>query len=149
MGPLLQRERMRHAVYLVDPGPGGAALIMLLERLTGLTTAECVEITRRVPSLVWVCDDEAEARAIVARFRELRSLAVVRPAHQPLAEGEAPPDLRRGGQRAFDAVMVALGLIQIGIGYYWWHEGRLLAGIAGALLGLVVVAYFVWRFPRD
>ncbi|MBI3910999.1 MAG: hypothetical protein HY320_08720 [Armatimonadetes bacterium] len=144
------RERVRHAVYLVDPGPLGAPLIMFLERLTGMSTAECVEMVRRIPSLIFVCDDPQEANELVARLRELKALAVVRPTDRPLKEGSAPVDApRASGQRLFDALMTLLGLVQIGIGIFWWMEGRLLAGAAGVLLGLVVAAYFTYRFPRD
>ncbi len=134
--PLREAE---FAVYLVDPGHPGRRLIPLLRELTRGTPDTCAYLLHHVPSLVAVCQTREAAEAVVGRFREQHAVAQIRPASEPVKEGAAAEPPGPAARRPILLLAALLAVVQIALAASWIAAGRLLAGIAGLILGVVVL----------
>jgi hypothetical protein len=137
---MLTETQGEYAVYLLDPGPQGSGVVTLLQEVTGGSVSQCAEILQTSPAFVVACRTRGAADDVVARFREFGAIAVVRPVDRPLPErtssmevfgAEAPP--------AIPWALAVLAVLQIGVAAWWIADHKLLAGIAGLLLGGIIL----------
>lgn len=150
--PLIPRvpPQPEFAVYLLDPGADRPRVVGLLREMTGSSIETCAHLARDVPSLVALCWTQKEADAVVDRFRTVEAVATVRSAHAPEPQSDPAPVTIPGpaARRPIVLALAALGVAQIGLGVWWFTTGRLLTGIAGVLLGIVVMA-LCWSQLRE
>jgi hypothetical protein len=128
------------AVYLLDPGPHGPGVMSLLQEITGGSTSQCAQIVRTSPSLVTSCRTRPAAEDVVTRLREFDAVAVVRPLSSPLPEGGSADPLGPDAPPAIPWALAVLGGLQILVALWWLFDGKHLAGVAGLLLGAIVLA---------
>lgn len=129
-----------YAVYLLDPGPrGGTGVISLLQEITGGSTAQCAEMVRTSPSLIGGYRTRPAADDVVTRLREFDALAVVRPMSRPLPEGSADDAFGPAAPPAIPRALAVLAVLQLLAAAWWILEGKHLAGMAGLLLGAIVL----------
>jgi hypothetical protein len=138
----------RYAVYLVDPGPDRAGILVLMEEVLGIGREEAAAYLRDFPSLISFFETEPAARNLASRFRDFDAVAVVRAADQPLAPAPVEEVALAPAQRPLQIALVVLGVIQIGVSLLWLREGRLAAAFFGLLLALYVLGYFGPRLRR-
>jgi hypothetical protein len=151
MGPLMSNNDTQdeYAVYLLDPGPRGTGVITLLQELTGGSTSQCAEMVRASPSLITTCRTRPAAEDVVARLREFDALAVVRPTSRPLPEGSADDALGPNAPPAIPWALAALAVLQLIAAVWWLLQGKHLAGVAGLLLGAIVLFASVESLKRS
>lgn len=138
----------RYALYLVDPGPNRAGLLVLIGEVLGLGTEEAAEYLLEYPSLISFFESEGAARNLASRFRDFDAVAVVRPADQPLAPAPVEAVDAAPAQRVLQRVLFVLGFLQIGASVLWFSEGRAVAAFFGLLLGIYVLVYFGLRLRQ-
>src|SRR5213080_4265009 len=139
---LRHSREARFAVYLVDPGPNRAGVLVLLEEVLGLRQEAAAEYLLEFPSLISFFETESAARNLADRFRDFDAVAVVRPADKPLAPAPVEQVDVLPVQRAVRIALLVLGVVQLVVAVLWIREGRIAAGIFGLLLGLYVLIYF-------
>lgn len=145
----LRSREARFAVYIVDPGPNRAGLLLLLQEVLGVDAVGAIECLREYPSLISFCETEKAAKLLARRFSDLDAVAVVRPADQPLAPApvqgieDATPV-----QRVIQVILFVLGIVQLGLCTIWLREGRVAAAFFGFLLGVYVIVYFGIRIRK-
>ena len=144
---MLSREA-KYAVYLVDPGPNRAGLLVLLQEVTGLSQENAAAYLRQFPSLISSFETEAAARNLASRFSDFDAVAVVRPADKPLAPAPVEEVDATPAQRVIQIALVVLGFLQLGVAALWLWEGRWLSAIFGVCLAACVLLYFIPRLRR-
>jgi hypothetical protein len=138
----------RYAVYLVDPGPNRAGVLVLIEEVLGVRAEAAADYLRDFPSLISFFETEAAARNLADRFRDFDAVAVVRPADQPLAPAPVEEVEILPAQRIIHRLLVALGVIQLGVSLLWLQQGHLAGAFFGFLLAVYVLVYFGTRLRR-
>jgi hypothetical protein len=138
----------QYAIYLLDPGPHSAGVMTLLQEVTGGSTSQCAQMVHTSPAFVTACRTRPAADDLVARFREFGAVAVVRPASNPLPEGERSDPLGPDAPPAVPWALSLLGLLQIAAAIWWIADHKTLPGIAGLLLGAIVLAAGLWTLTR-
>jgi hypothetical protein len=138
-----------YGVYLLDPGPRGTGVVSLLQEITGGSTSQCAEMVRASPSLVATYRTRPAAEDVVTRLREFDALAVVRPMSQPLPEGSADDALGPDAPPAIPWALATLAALQLLVAVGWILQGKHLSGVAGILLGVIVLFVSVKSLKRS
>jgi len=132
----------RYAVYLVDPGANRPGVLVLIGEVLGLAPEAAATYLEEYPSLISFFETEAAARNLADRFRDFDAIAVVRPAHQPLA----PAPVERVDTTTVlpwvRVLLLGLAGLQLWISYVWFRDGRWAAAFFGVCLAVYVLLYF-------
>lgn len=132
-----------YVVYLVDPGPNRAGILVLLQEVLCLRTEAAAEYLKEFPSLISFYETEGAARNLADRFRDFDAVAVVRPADQPLAPAPVEPVELDPTRRGIRLAILVLGIIQVPVALMWYGQGNTIGGTFGLFMAACAIWYYL------